>query len=68
MERFKNRWESGNRHPGHADNLLYRKLEDYLDSEPKPVSVGKKVITINAEKDSATVFKIALVELQQVIK
>lgn len=43
--RFKKRVESGNRHPGHRDELVCEEIkEDLLKSDYKPLQIGGKII------------------------
>jgi hypothetical protein len=66
LERFRRRWESGNRHPGHRDHRLVDALEKHLDGRPQPVSVSDKVISIDAEAAPEEVLDIALRELRAI--
>jgi broad-specificity NMP kinase len=47
-DRFKKRFESGNRHPGHCDEIVCEEIrEDLLKSDYKPLQIGGKIIKVN---------------------
>ncbi|MGE5224964.1 MAG: AAA family ATPase [Omnitrophica WOR_2 bacterium] len=47
-ERFKRRWESGERHPGHVDNTTYEELKDILlKGSIPPLGLSGEVIKMD---------------------
>jgi adenylate kinase family enzyme len=48
LERFKNRSESGNRHPGHCDNKNYDEFKEVLlKGKHTALNIGGKIITVD---------------------
>ena len=48
IERIIERWESGNRHPGHADKMRIKEIETYIDRQiSTPINLGHRVIEVD---------------------
>ncbi len=52
MARFRERWESGRRHPGHVDDQRYEDIESYIaEQKSRPMGLGIVQIRINTERE-----------------
>lgn len=60
LDRFKKRWDSRVRHFAHRDNLSYGDLETYLDEGPRPISIGVKIVELDASMEHSVLSETAL--------
>ena len=64
IKRFKDRWESGNRHPGHQDDQRIDDLHDYLESNDfQKMNLSDKCIEIDTSEIDKNAFNSIVSEL-----
>ncbi|MBT3584208.1 MAG: AAA family ATPase [Halobacteriovoraceae bacterium] len=63
-KRFKERWESGERHRGHVDDKRYADLEEYLSTKPRPLSFAKEIIEVDTEDKKEIIYQKVLKEVK----
>jgi adenylate kinase family enzyme len=57
ISRFENRWNSGERHRGHVDNLRFGDLREFLEEKPRPISISNNIIEICTDNSPEAVFQ-----------
>ena len=57
LKRFKERWESGQRHKCHKDNEKIEALKKYLKTNLKPISCGEKIYRVDSSGDQDEVYQ-----------
>ncbi len=68
-ERFKERSESGERHPGHVDHLNYTEFEeDLLKGSYEPLGIGGDVIYLDTTDYSNIDYDIVLKKISDIVK
>ena len=68
FERFKARSESGNRHPGHGDEIVLTELHEFLSSDDAPLlAIGGPVVEVDTTDFSKVEYQEILEKVQSAL-
>jgi len=66
FEQFKARYESGNRHPGHGDEEVLKKLQEFLTNDySSPMDIGGSVIEVDTTDFSKVEYQTILEQVKE---